>query len=130
MFTRWKTMLLVVPAAFGLTLSLIGPAFAANAVNHSEFNNIYFAERKSEFENRAEVTEVDRVNLFTNPDSYIIYYNANITDTMSCVYRVETHDIRGTDGNLYIRPWKGFVYCNGNTQRWQMDPMTGRRIAR
>ena len=114
---RFKLMLVPIVTVFALALSL-APAHASGTVNHTEFNNIYFAERKSEFENRADVTEFARANLQTNPDSYIIYYKASFSDM--CVQYVDVHVWRGSDGNLYIRPWKGILKCNGDEVRFDL----------
>lgn len=122
----------IVPSVLGLGLAATGvlavqpPASAGTctgSINHSEFNNIYFAERLSELKNRAGVTECDRTVTATNPTTeYIITFDANITDIVACVYRVEVHVVKGVDGVNYIRPWKQLRYCNGSADRYDMTP--------
>lgn len=103
------------------------PAHASNGiVTHKEFNAVYFAERLSEWEAWANVNESDRINVsVSSQDAYIYYYVADFADMPRVVW-VELHVVRGADGRLYIRPWKGIIKRDPYDEvRYQMECFCG-----
>jgi len=123
-----KLIFLIAAISVTLMTALSGSAAQADTggyVNHKEFNAVYFAERLSEWESWANVDQnhikVQNSMSEAGQDAYIYYYFADFAD-MPAVYWAELHVVRGADGRLYIRPWKGIIKVDDTEIRYQMDP--------
>lgn len=103
------------------TVLLIGvaeqPAHAEGLMNHDEFNSIHQGESKGNVNWDCNCKPYDNVNLGTNPDSQIVYYQANFLDGM-CVYFTEVKFVRGQDGYFHAQDFKGIIKCSGNEVRY------------